>query len=583
MAFLRSARNLFRCPLHKGCHSTATRSVTYESFKSEIEQQMTPKEYFNFARDIVAPWAATKPGHPALFFTDGQKETIVSYSDLLLQAKTLATALRDPQPPKCALVLLPKVPAWWVVNVAGSWCGTIVSCGTTMLTPRDVAHRLSKCEADCIICTPELAISLDEITKSVPLRIIVSDNQEDICAGWICYNELLESCRGRSAQPCVATRADDIAQLFFTSGTTGKPKMVPHTQATYGIGHIGTMRYWLDPREEDMIWNISDTGWAKAAWSSLYIPLMAGATVFIHQKPRFDAKETLRALCEYPVTVLCAPPTVYRALVQCQLSQFPLRALRHCVSAGEPLNPEVMHTWTKNTGLQIYEGFGQTETTLLCGVRKGMKLKFGSMGKPAPGYNLKVLNEQQQELPPYHEGILAVSLKQGHPIGLFKGYLWDEQRTSEAFRDGYYFTGDRAYYDDDGYFWFVGRADDVIISSGYRIGPFEVESCLQEHPAVAESAVVSSPDELRGEVVKAFVVLAEDFKHQQAETLIADLQNHVKTATAPYKYPRKIEFVDSLPKTVSGKIRRIELRAKEWAGLTEYSSGSSGSSSNHGG
>ncbi|KAK8383333.1 hypothetical protein O3P69_011658 [Scylla paramamosain] len=564
MAFLRSARNLFRCPLHKGCHSTATRSVTYESFKSEIEQQMTPKEYFNFARDIVAPWAATKPGHPALFFTDGQKETIVSYSDLLLQAKTLATALRDPQPPKCALVLLPKVPAWWVVNVAGSWCGTIVSCGTTMLTPRDVAHRLSKCEADCIICTPELAASLDEITKSVPLRIIVSDNQEDIRAGWICYNELLESCRGRSAQPCVATRADDIAQLFFTSGTTGKPKMVPHTQATYGIGHIGTMRYWLDPREEDMIWNISDTGWAKAAWSSLYIPLMAGATAFIHQKPRFDAKETLRALCEYPVTVLCAPPTVYRALVQCQLSQFPLRALRHCVSAGEPLNPEVMHTWTKNTGLQIYEGFGQTETTLLCGVRKGMKLKFGSMGKPAPGYNLKVLNEQQQELPPYHEGKLAVSLKQGYPIGLFKGYLWDEQRTSEAFRDGYYFTGDRAYYDDDGYFWFVGRADDVIISSGYRIGPFEVESCLQEHPAVAESAVVSSPDELRGEVVKAFVVLAEDFKHQQAETLIADLQNHVKTATAPYKYPRKIEFVDSLPKTVSGKIRRIELRAKEW-------------------
>ncbi|XP_045114116.1 acyl-coenzyme A synthetase ACSM3, mitochondrial-like isoform X2 [Portunus trituberculatus] len=477
------------------------------------------------------------------------------------------------------------------MNVAASWCGTIVSCGTTMLTPRDVAHRLSKCGADCIICTPELAASLDEITKSLPLRIVVSDSQEDIRGGWICYNELLESCHGRPAQPCVATRGDDISQLFFTSGTTGKPKMVPHTQASFTTGHIGTIRYWLDLGEDDMIWNISDTGWAKAAWSSLYTPLMAGATSFIHQMPRFDAKETLRALCEYPVTVLCAPPTVYRSLVQCELSRFPLKALRHCVSAGEPLNPEVMHAWTNNTGLQIYEGFGQTETTLLCGVLKGMKLKFGSMGKSAPGYNLKVLNEQQQELPPYHEGKLAISLKQGHPCGLFKGYLYDEQRTSEAFRDGYYFTGDRAYYDDDGYFWFVGRADDVIISSGYRIGPFEVESCLLEHPAVAESAVVSSPDELRGEVVKAFVVLAENFKHHQVEALIADLQNYVKTATAPYKYPRKIEFVDSLPKTVSGKIRRIELRAKEWAGQSEPSGGSSSgsgsisssSSSRHGG
>lgn len=333
-----------------------------------------------------------------------------------------------------------------------------------------------------------------------------------------------------------------------------------------------------------MVWNLSDTGWAKSAWTSLYTPLMAGATAFIHQMKHFDSQEMLRTLCEYPVTVLCAPPTAYRALVQHQLCQYPFKALQHCVSAGEPLNPEVMHEWTKNTGLKIYEGFGQSETTLLCGVCKGMALRPGSMGKPAPGYNLRVLSEQLEELPPHQEGQLAVSLKQGHPVGLFRGYLHDEQRTSEAFRDGYYFTGDRAYYDEDGYFWFVGRGDDIIISSGYRIGPFEVESCLLEHPAVAESAVVSSPDALRGEVVKAFVVLAEEYKHKDANTLITDLQDHVKQMTAPYKYPRKIEFVDSLPKTVSGKIRRVELRNREWVkgeGGEPSSSSSSSSSSNH--
>ncbi|KAG0722224.1 Acyl-coenzyme A synthetase ACSM3, mitochondrial [Chionoecetes opilio] len=557
------ARQTLMWPHSYRWHSPVSRSFNYESLKSETEHQLQPKEFFNFAQDIVAPWASLKPSHPALYFTDGHRNTVISYSDLLSQAKALATALSESQAPKCALVLLPKLPAWWVVNVAASCCGTILSCGTTMLTPRDVAHRLSQCGADCVICTPELAASLDHVTQTVPLRIVVPVGQEDVHEGWLCYNKLLEAGRARPARPCVASRGDDIAQLFFTSGTTGKPKMVPHTQASYGIGHIGTMRYWLDLREDDMIWNISDTGWAKAAWSSLYTPLMAGATAFVHQMQRFDAKETLRALSEHPVTVLCAPPTVYRALVQCQLSQYPLPALHHCVSAGEPLNPEVMQAWTKNTGLQIHEGFGQSETTLLSGVCKGMALRPGSMGKPAPGYNLKVVNEQLQQLPPHHEGQLAVSLEHGHPIGLFKGYLGDDHRTSEAFRGGYYFTGDRAYYDEDGYFWFVGRADDVIISSGYRIGPFEVESCLLEHPAVAESAVVSSPDELRGEVVKAFVVLAEGYKHQ-GNNLISELQDHVKHTTAPYKYPRKIEFVDSLPKTVSGKIRRIELRNKEW-------------------
>lgn len=535
----------------------------YDDMRSEF-QTLKPAEHFNFAKDIVGSWAKKKPGHPALHFTNGHDSIMMTYHDLYQQAQALATALIDQGPPRCALVILPKVPEWWIINVAGSWCGTMISPGTTLLTPSDIAYRLSKCGADCIICDADMTTALDSVTCSLPLRIAVTRCNQEIRHNWVSYHHLLESVKGKPVKPCIVSRGDDIAQLFFTSGTTGMPKIVPHTQSSYGLGLLTVARYWLDLKEDDLIWNISDTGWAKAAWSSLYAPFMCGATAFIHQMSRFDPEETLRSLCEYPVTVLCAPPTAYRAMIQFNLSQYRFQSLRHCVSAGEPLNPEAIEIWTRNTGLHIYEGYGQSETTLLSGMFKGMDSRLGSMGKAAPGYTLKVIDDKQRELAPHEEGYLAVSLKDGHPVGLFKGYLSSEERTDEAFVGDYYLTGDKAYYDDDGYFWFIGRADDVILSGGYRIGPFEVESSLLEHPAVTESAVVSSPDSQRGEVVKAFIVLASDYENHDPKSLVAVLQEHAKKSSAPHKYPRKIEFVKSLPKTVSGKIRRVELRDQEW-------------------
>lgn len=440
----------------------------------------------------------------------------------------------------------------------------IISPGTSLLTPGDVVHRLAESEADCVVCGPAMAAALDPVTRSIPRRLVVTHHSQHVPDGWIWYQDLLESARGRPTRPCVLSRGDDIAQIFFTSGTTGKPKMVPHTQASYGIGLAPAARFWLDLTEDDVLWNISDPGWAKSAWSSLYIPFMVGATVFVHQMAQFDPEECVRALREHRVTVLCAPPTAYRALLQLDLTRQTFPSLRHCVSAGEPLNPEAMQLWQRSTGVAIYEGYGQTETTLVACAARGMGAPPGSMGKAAPGYTLTIIDEKQQELGPNEEGYIAVSLKDHHPIGLFTGYLQDERRSSEVFVGGYYITGDRGYYDDRGFFWFVGRADDLIISAGYRIGPFEVESALLEHPAVVESAVVSSPDALRGEVVKAFVVLAADYKDQEPADLVVALQDHVKRSTAPYKYPRKVEFVDALPKTVSGKIRRVELRSREW-------------------
>lgn len=549
---------------HRRYCSTGDNSNKYDRIKLELEPLLKAPPYFNFAKDVVGNWAKKKPNHKALHFTNGTEETSATYQRLYHEATLLATSFSNHSAPKCALVILPKIFEWWVVNVAGSWCGTVISPATTLLTANDVAHRISECGADCVICDTATAIRMDAVTKDVPLRIVVAKEGDETWSGWVRYDDLIQSVTDNDIKPCIASKGDDVIQIFFTSGTTGKPKMVPHTQVSYGIGHIVTSRYWLDMTEDDVIWNISDTGWAKAAWSSLYIPMLSGATAFIHQMAKFDANEVLRSLSKYPVSVLCAPPTAYRAMVQCGLNQFKFHSLRHCVSAGEPLNPEVIQQWTQSTGLQIFEGYGQTETTLLCGISKGMELRPGSMGKPAPGYNIKVIDENWQELGPNKEGYLAVSLKEGHPLGLFKGYVANDKQTSEVFVGDYYLTGDKAYYDDDGYLWFVGRSDDVIISAGYRIGPFEIESALLEHPAVAESAAVSSPDSLRGEVVKAFIVLASGYKSHNPESLIKELQDHVKQTTAPYKYPRKIEFVESLPKNISGKIRRVALRDQEW-------------------
>jgi acyl-coenzyme A synthetase/AMP-(fatty) acid ligase len=356
------------------------------------------------------------------------------------------------------------------------------------------------------------------------------------------------------------TAADDPLLIYFTSGTTGYPKMVLHTHASYGIGHEITARFWHDLTADDLHWTVSDTGWAKAAWGKLFGQWRLGAAVLLENivgKPDLD--KLLRVIGEQDVTTFCAPPTLYRAFVQMDLAAYDFSSLRHCTSAGEPLNPEVIDVWQRATGLYPYDGYGQTETVNLVANYPCLPIKPGSMGRPTPGFRVEIVDDDGVVMPRGEEGHIAVATDP-RPVGLFKEYWRDENKNSEVFRHGWYYTGDRASMDEDGYIWFVGRADDVILSAAYRIGPFEVESALIEHPAVVEAAVVGKPDPERGEIVKAFIILADGY--QPSDGLVEEIQEHVRAITAPYKYPREIEFVTDLPKTISGKIRRVELRER---------------------
>jgi acyl-coenzyme A synthetase/AMP-(fatty) acid ligase len=439
--------------------------------------------------------------------------------------------------------------------------GTVLSPGTVQLSPKDLEYRANTANAACIIADPGNAEKFDTVAAACPgvkTRIVVGGERD----GWTPYTAASDL----SAEFDTAdTASDEEALCYFTSGTTGYPKMCIHSHS-YAIGHSVTGRYWLDLREDDLHWNISDTGWAKAAWSSYFGPWTCGTALFVHHTSGFSAARTLELLQQYPVTTMCGAPTIYRMLVLEDLSRYRFPSLRHSVSAGEPLNPEIIETWQKATGITIRDGYGQTETVILCGSFPCIEPRFGSMGKPAPGIDLAIVDDNGKQAPVGQEGDIAVRVAPEAPQGMFREYRGDAERTAATRRGDWYITGDRAWMDEDGYFWFLSRADDVILSAGYRIGPFEVESALIEHPAVAESAVVSSPDETRGEVVKAFVVLAPGFAGGDA--LKKELQDHVKQVTAPYKYPRKLEFVDALPKTVSGKIRRVDLRQREWSQAT---------------
>ena len=347
--------------------------------------------------------------------------------------------------------------------------------------------------------------------------------------------------------------------LYFTSGTVSYPKMVMHTQASYGIGHTITARYWQDLREGDVHWTVSDMGWAKAAWGKLFGQWQQGAAVVLMNMGKPDADLILDTIVRHGITTFCAPPTLYRLLVQADISAHDLSGLRHSMSAGEPLNPEVIRVWEEGTrGLTVYDGYGQTETVNLVANYRCVPVRPGSMGKPTPGFDVRVVDESGEPVKAGEEGHIAVRVAPERPVGMFGGYFLDDEATAAAFHGGWYFTGDKGRRDEDGYFWFEGRSDDVITSSAYRIGPFEVESALIEHPAVAEAAVVGKDDPERTQLVCAFVICAPG--HEGSDELAAELQAHVKKTTAPYKYPRLVYFVDELPKTVSGKIRRTELR-----------------------
>ena len=531
----------------------------YEKEYSEFRWKVP--EYFNFAGEVIDKWAEDPDKLAMLWVDDAGTEIRKTFRELSDTSKKLASVLAGQGVKKddVVIVILPRNIEWWETFTACIRMGALIAPGTTQLTAKDIKFRANTAEAVCILTNPEIAARFDEVEADCPTvksKIVITEPKD----GWVFYDEAVA---GASVDfETVNTRSDDNCIVYFTSGTTGFPKMALHTHASYPIGHQVTGKYWLDLKPDDMHWNVSDTGWAKAAWSSYFGPWNMGAAQFIHHTDRFDPVKTLELLSSYPVTTMCGAPTIYRMLVLQDLSQYNFPALRHCVGAGEPLNPEIIEVWKKATGCTIRDGYGQTETVLLCGSFPCIEPRFGSMGKPTPGIDLKVIDQNGNVLPANTEGDIAVRVEPERPVGLFKEYWKEPDRTAATYRNGWYLTGDRAYVDEDGYFWFVGRADDVILTSGYRIGPFEVESALIEHPAVAESAVVSSPDETRGEVVKAFVILAPGFN--ASDDLVKELQDYVKKSTAPYKYPRKIEFVDALPKTVSGKIRRIELRDLEW-------------------
>lgn len=515
---------------------------------------------YNFAFDTIEQWAAD-PGKLAMIWLgqDGTERRI-TFAEFAARSNQVANALTSLgiRPGERVLVMLPRVPEWWEAVLGLMKLGAIAIPSTVQLTTKDIIYRANASQAVAIITDDAGAAKADQARASAPtLRrfVVVGDERE----GWTGYTPLVSAHSIHYGRDNL--RSSDPCLVYFTSGTVGNPKMVLHNHA-YPLGHTLTGKYWLDLRPTDLHYNASENGWAKAAWSSLFGPWLMGAALFVQDaRGKFNPQELLELMVRYPISTFCAPPTVYRVFVQEDLSRYRFPALRHCVGAGEPLNPEVIAAWRAATGLTIRDGYGQTETVLLCGNFPPLEVRPGSMGKPSPGITLAVVDDAGAILPPNTEGDIAVKVAPNPPPGLFQGYYQNADATARTRRGDWYITGDRAYVDADGYFWFVGRSDDVILSAGYRIGPFEVESALVEHPAVVEATVVASPDDVRGEVVKAFVILAQGYAPSDA--LVTELQEHVKSVTAPYKYPREIEFVTELPKTISGKIRRVELRERE--------------------
>ncbi len=537
-----------------------TDAARYEALRSSVTAQLIVPARFNFVTDTFEKWSSDRLC--MRWIDDSGGDRTISWKEMSDNANRVVNVLRACGVKKGDRVFIQvgRLPEWWETMLACLKMGAVAMPGTVMLTPKDIGYRMELSEPAAVVTEASIAPRFDEVrgkSSSVKAYLAVGGHPDR----WLDFRAEREL--APAAAPAEPTLATDPCLLYFTSGTTGFAKMVCHTQASYGIGHVVTARYWLDLAPEDLHWNISDTGWGKAAWSSLFSPFITGAAQLVHNPTGpFSAKRALDVLAQYPITSMCGAPTIFRAIVLEDLRKWTFPSLRSCVAAGEPLNPEVIATWRAATGLEIRDGYGQTETCCLVGNYKGLTVKPGSMGKPSPGYDVAIVDDDGRPVAAGKEGDIGVRITPVRPVGLFSEYWKNDQANRSSVRGDYYITGDRGVMDEDGYIWFVGRADDVILSAGYRIGPFEVESALLEHAAVAESAVVSSPDDIRGEIVKAFIVLKPG--STPSEALAAELQEHCKKVTAPYKHPRKIDFVTTLPKTVSGKIRRIELRNREW-------------------
>ena len=537
---------------------------SYEDFAEHY--RVNVPEHFNFGTDVVDAIAAEDPDRRALVWCNDAGETATyTMADVARKSDQAAAWFQAQGIRKgdAVMLILKRRAAYWFAVVGLHKIGAVAIPATNMLTAKDLVYRIRAAQVKLIVCVdePDIRAAVEQAAAStaLPLRALAGAGGRP-AAGWLDFDAGLAAAPAAYVRPAGPDRIDpvnDTMLLYFTSGTTGMPKMVTHNYL-YPLGHIMTACFWQQCRPGGLHLTLADTGWAKASWGKIYGQWIAGSAVMVYDMDRFVARQVLEVIVRHGVTTFCAPPTMFRYFIKEDLASMDWSRLKHCTVAGEPLNPEVFNQFLAATGLRLHEGYGQTELTVVMGTFAWTPPRPGSMGRPAPGYAVDLLNHEGRPCEVGEEGQIVIRTAERLPLGIFQGYHQDPGLTHKVWHDGIYYTGDVAWRDEAGYYWFVGRDDDVIKSSGYRIGPFEVESALQEHPAVLECAVTGVPDPERGTVVKATIVLARGY--EPGEALVKELQNHVKHITAPYKYPRVIEFVKELPKTISGKIRRVEIR-----------------------
>ncbi len=541
-----------------------TEFESYEDFSKNFTLDFP--ENFNFAYDVVDVYAETEPERLALVWCDDHgQDKIINFREMKRLADKAANffAAQGIRKGDHVMLLVKGCYDFWFSLIALHKLGAIAVPGTHMLTAHDLVYRFENTQAKMIVCVNAEGL-LNEVDKTAEeyncefVRCVIGAERE----GWLNFTAEIEASAEEFTRPTgdQATCNTDTLLSYFSSGTTGYPKLVVHDML-YPLAHILTAKYWQNVIDGGLHYTVADTGWAKCAWGKIYGQWICGSAVFMHDYEKFDPKKTLELAAKYNVTTFCAPPTIYRFLIREDLSQYDLSGIEYAVVAGEPLNPEVYTQFYNATGLKLYEGYGQTELIITAATFPWLEPKPGSMGRPTPLLNVEVIGHNGEKAEAGEEGEICLRTAPTLPVGMFKGYYKSPEETERVWHDGVYHTGDVAWMDEDGYLWFVGRTDDVIKTSGYRVGPFEVESALMEHPAVLECAITGVPDELRGSIIKATIVLAKGY--QASEELKKTLQDHVKNVTAPYKYPRVIEFVETLPKTISGKIRRVQIREED--------------------
>ncbi len=518
------------------------------------------QDKFNFAFDVVDRLGTEQPDKTAMLHISKDKtERKISFAELKRASSQTANYFKSLGIRKGdkVMLILKRHYQFWFIMVALHKIGAIAIPATNQLKEHDITYRLNKAGVKMIVCTPDDGVPAEvekakEKSPCLETMVIVNGKRK----GWRSFDEEYSLYTGKLERTAESPCGDDTMLMYFTSGTTGNPKIATHNYK-YPLGHFITAKYWHCVNPDGLHLTISDTGWAKAAWGKIYGQWLCEAGLFIYDFDRFDANDIMPMFAKYGITTFCAPPTMLRMMIKQDLSKFDLSSIEHMSTAGEAHNPEVFKQFELATGLKIMEGFGQTETTVALANLAGTTTRLGSMGKPVPLYDIKLVNSEDKEVAKGEVGEIVINVANGHPCGLFKGYYKDEEKTAEAFRNGLYHTGDTVWRDEDGYFWYVGRVDDLIKSSGYRIGPFEIENVIMELPYVLECGVSAEPDEVRGQVVKASIVLVKGT--EPTEALKKEIQEYVKVHTAPYKYPRIIVFRDELPKTTSGKIMRNKL------------------------